>query len=252
MKALLLNIIPTLLVVLIGIYLVKGSEAEFTNQVSSVSERLFKLDSKIEQLSIKLNKERTLVSVTPTGSKEKPIKATPTVGNDIEARLVMIEYQISSLLDKVNEETAPVDNNPVRAVPSATPATAPRTASPEERQERRLNQIQKLENTLTSLPLDQTVIEAVKSKVEAVKSSNEMLTTLNNFEASCSNGMCKVEYETAAGEELSPDIVENEIAIALSAEFPVSQMGSIVRTESGYKYTAYFIAPSEDEPNQQK
>lgn len=252
MKALLLNIIPTLLLVLIGIYLVKGNEAEFTNQVSSVSERLFKLESKIDHLSIKLNNEKTLAPVTSTGLEEESIEATSTVGNKIEARLVMIEYQISSLLEKVNKETAPVDNNPVRASPSATPATAPRTASPEEREERRQNQIQKLENTLTSLPLDQTVIEVVKSKVEAVRSSNEMLSTLNNFEASCNNGMCKVEYETAAGEELSPDIVENEIAIALSAEFPVSQMGTIVRTESGYKYTAYFIAPSEDEPNQQK
>lgn len=249
MKNILLNLIPTLLVLMIGIYLVKGNETEFTGQVNSVSDRLLSLDSKIEQLSTKLDKEKPLVSVVPIDLTEDSDsqQKTPIVDKAIESRLVMIEHQISSLLETVNKQAVPLVNNAVQAV--IPPPPAPRQLSPEERQEKRQNQIQQLENKLTSAPPSQAVSETVRAKVEAIKSTNEMLTSMNNFEASCSNGMCKVEYETAAGEELSPDIVENEVALALSDDFPVSQMGSVVRTESGYKYTAYFIAPSNDETN---
>ena len=234
---------------MIGIYLVKGNETEFTGQVNSVSDRLLSLDSKIEQLSTKFDAEKPLASVIPIDLKENSDsqQKTSVVDKAIESRLVMIEHQISSLLETVNKQTVPLVNSAVQAV--TPPPPAPRQLSPEERQEKQQNQIQQLENKLTSAPPSQAVSETVRAKVEAIRSTNEMLTSMNNFEASCSNGMCKVEYETAAGEELSPDIVENEVALALSDDFPVSQMGSVVRTESGYKYTAYFIAPSNDETN---
>jgi outer membrane murein-binding lipoprotein Lpp len=250
MTKLLLGFASPLLMLLVGIYLVNGMETEFTQQVNSVSTHLDSLDTKIEQLSEKLNRSSSINELATPSLKEQVDSSTATKpDNGIELRLAMMEHQLSSLLEAANKGPQPsaskVEAQEERPQDPGPPQT--RQEVLERVEEAKQNQVQLLENRLQAKARSVDLSNSVRGMIDSAKTSNEYLAGIDELNISCNGDLCKVEFETPIDEDISPDIVEIEVAAALSKDLPVSQMSSVEKTATGYKYTSYFIA-SEQEP----